>query len=54
MSNSAYARIKVFCRPVVVKMLVNSGNLVHDLMSEEFAKLAQIRYQPSRGRWEPL
>jgi len=43
--NSAYVRVKVFKKPVVAKMLVDSGNLVHDLISEEFAKKIGVQYR---------
>ncbi len=29
-SNTTYARVKVFRRPLIAKMLEDSGNLVHD------------------------
>ena len=45
-SNSAYVRIKLFKKTVVAKMLIDSGNLVSDLVSEEFAKLARFQYEP--------
>jgi transposase InsO family protein len=45
-SNSAYVRIKIFKKPIIAKMLVDSGNLVSDLISEEFAKLARVPYEP--------
>ncbi len=49
-SNTQYARIKVFRRPLIAKMLIDSGNLVHDLVSEEFAILARIWYRPLQGK----
>ncbi len=45
-SNSAYVRIKVFRKPIVAKMLVDSGNLVSDLISAEFANLMKAEYEP--------
>ena len=45
-SNTAYVRVKVFKKPIVAKMLVDSGNLVNDLISEEFANLLKVKYVP--------
>ena len=45
-SNSAYVQVKIFRKPIIAKMLVDSGNLVSDLISEEFAKLARVPYEP--------
>ena len=45
-SNSAYVRVKIFRKPIIAKMLVDSENLVNDLISEEFAKLARVPYEP--------
>jgi hypothetical protein len=45
-SNSAYVRIKIFKKPIVAKMLINSGNLVSDLISEEFAKSLCVKSKP--------
>ncbi len=49
-SNSAYVRVKVFKRPVIAKMLIDSGNLVNDLISEEFAKKIKVKYEPIHKR----
>jgi hypothetical protein len=46
LSNSAYVRIKVRNKPIVAKMLIDSGNLVNDLISEEFAKIIRTKYTP--------
>jgi hypothetical protein len=45
-NNSAYVRVKISHKPVVAKMLVDSGNLVNDLISEEFAKQIRVKYTP--------
>jgi Reverse transcriptase (RNA-dependent DNA polymerase)/RNase H-like domain found in reverse transcriptase len=45
-SNSAYVRIKIFKKPIVAKMLIDSGNLVSDLISEEFAKSQRVKSKP--------
>lgn len=45
-SNSAYVRVKIFRKPTVVKMLVDSGNLVNDLISEDFARRLKVKYTP--------
>ena len=45
-NNSAYVRIKIRNKPIVAKMLVDSGNLVHDLISEEFAKIIRAKCSP--------
>ena len=42
--NSAYVRVKVFRKPVIAKMLVDSGNLVNDLISAKFADLIKVPY----------
>ena len=39
-------RVKIFRKPIIAKMLVDSGNLVSDLISEEFAQLARVPYEP--------
>ena len=46
LNNSAYVRIKIRNRPIVAKMLIDSGNLVNDLISEEFAKILKVKYTP--------
>ena len=46
--NSAYVRVKVFRKPVIAKMLVDSGNLVNDLISAEFADLIKVPYTPTQ------
>jgi hypothetical protein len=46
LSNSAYVRVKVFKKPILAKMLIDSGNLVDDLISEEFARLLKVKYTP--------
>jgi Reverse transcriptase (RNA-dependent DNA polymerase)/RNase H-like domain found in reverse transcriptase/Integrase core domain/Integrase zinc binding domain len=45
-NNSAYVRVKIRNRPIVAKMLIDSGNLVNDLISEEFAKTIKAQYTP--------
>ena len=45
-SNSAYVRVKAHRRPILAKMLVDSGNLVNDLISEEFAKQLKVKFTP--------
>jgi hypothetical protein len=42
-SNSAYVRIKIFKKPIVAKMLIDSGNLVSYLISEEFEKSLHVK-----------
>ena len=49
-NNSAYVRIKIKGKPIVAKMLVDSGNLVNDLISEEFAIAARINYTPAEKK----
>jgi hypothetical protein len=44
LSNSAYVRIKIRNKPIVAKMLIDSGNLVNDLISEEFARIMRVKY----------
>jgi len=48
--NSAYVRVKLFKKPVIVKMLVDSGNLVSDLVSEEFARQVGAKFDPVQKR----
>ena len=45
-NNTAYVRVKIFKKPIVAKMLIDSGNLVHDLISEDFAKKIRVKYTP--------
>jgi hypothetical protein len=47
-SNSAYVRIKIFKKPIVAKMLIDSGNLVSDLISEDIAKSLRVKSKPTR------
>ena len=42
-STSAYVRVKVFKKTIIAKMLIDSGNLVSDLISREFADLAGLQ-----------
>ncbi len=48
-NNSAYVRVKISHKPVVAKMLVDSGNLVNDLISEDFAKQIRVKYTLNRA-----
>ena len=55
-STSAYVRVKVFKKTILAKMLIDSGNLVSDLISREFADLAGLQWtsMSQRGRrWAP-
>ena len=49
-STSAYVRVKVFKKTIIAKMLIDSGNLVSDLISREFADLAGLQYEPERKK----
>ena len=49
-STSAYVRVKVFKKTILAKMLIDSGNLVSDLISREFANLAGLQYEPERKK----
>ena len=49
-STSAFVRVKVFKKTIIAKMLIDSGNLVSDLISREFADLAGLQYEPERKK----
>ena len=49
-STYAYVRVKVFKKTIIAKMLIDSGNLVSDLISREFADLAGLQYEPERKK----
>ena len=49
-STSPYVRVKVFKKTIIAKMLIDSGNLVRDLISREFANLAGLQYEPERKK----
>ena len=42
-STSAYVGVKVFKKTILAKMLIDSGNLVSDLISREFADLMGLQ-----------
>ena len=42
-STSAYVRVKVFKKTILAKMLIDSGNLVSDLIWREFADLMGLQ-----------
>ena len=42
--------MKVFKKTIITKTLIDSGNLVSDLISREFADLAGLQYEPERKK----
>ena len=42
--------MKVFKKTILAKMLMDSGNLVSNLISREFADLAGLQYEPERKK----
>ena len=42
--------MKVFKKTIIAKMLIDSGNLVSNLISREFADLTGFQYEPERKK----
>ena len=40
-------RAKIYKKPIVAKLLIDSGNLVSDLISEDFAHKLRIKIEPA-------